>query len=252
MLRERITLHRRDIAKTIAAAIQEGAPGDWIGFIGRHQALSGRLRRIEPIADLEALAADLHALHVEVAKSLEGFLETRKTACTACEDGADIQSSKPDFHESEPGFQGSWGRSSEPQARPSAPPSAERAAEGKDAPPSRPQGFPLGMVLDAPVPTSPTGRARGSNWRDFVATAGIVRSGLGISPSAWDDAKDTMGEIPAAIIVAAILQKGEAVKSPGGYLRSLTDKARAGQFSLGPILMALLRAKLGKGERKRA
>lgn len=252
MLRERITLHRRDIAKTIAAAIEEGAPGDWTGFVSRHQTLSGRLRRIEPIADLEALAADLHQLHVEVAKSLEGFLETKNTACNACEDSADIQNSNTDAHESEPRFQGSWGRGLEPQARPSAPPSTDEAGEGRDAPPSRPQAFPLGMVLDACPDIADWSRTGVSNWRDFVATAGIVRSGLGISPSAWDDAKDTMGEIPAAIIVAAILQKGEAVKSPGGYLRSLTDKARAGQFSLGPILMALLRAKLGKGERKRA
>jgi replication initiation protein RepC len=42
----------------------------------------------------------------------------------------------------------------------------------------------------------------------------------------------------------AILQRAEAIKSPGGYLRALTEKARAGQFSLGPVLMALLRAKL--------
>jgi replication initiation protein RepC len=252
MLRERITLHRRDIAKTIAAAIEEGAPGDWTGFVSRHQTLSGRLRRVEPTADLEALAADLCALHVEVTKSLEGFLETRKTACNACEDGADIQNSSTDTQESEPGFQESWGRGPEPHARPSAPPSTAEAGQGSDAPPSRPQAFPLGMVLDACPDIADWSRTRVSNWRDFVSAAQTVRSGLGISPSAWEEAREAMGEIPAAIVIAAILQKGEAVKSPGGYLRCLTDKARAGQFSLGPILMALLRAKLGKGERKRA
>lgn len=250
ILRERITLHRRDIAKTIAAAIEEGAEGDWTGFVSRHQALSGRLRRIEPLTDLEALAADLHQLHVEVAKSLEGFLETKKIACNACEHGADIQNSNTDSHESEPSFQRSWGRGVGPQARPSVPPSAE--GELSDNPPSKPQAFPLGMVLDACPDIADWSRTGVSNWRDFVATAQTVRSGLGISPSAWDEARDAVGEIPAAIVIAAILQKGEAVKSPGGYLRSLTDKARAGQFSLGPILMALLRAKLGKGERKRA
>ncbi len=60
------------------------------------------------------------------------------------------------------------------------------------------------------------------------------------------------GEIPAAIVVAAILQKGEEVRSAGGYLRSLTEKARAGQLSLGPILMALLRANMKGENRKRA
>lgn len=252
LLREKITLHRRDIAKTIAAAIEEGAQGDWTGFVARHQALSGRLRRIEPIAELEALAADLHKLHVEVAKSLEGFLETRKTACNACEGSADIQNSNPDSHESEPGFPGSWGRGPELQVQPSAQSSPEAVGEGKDASPPKPQAFPLGMVLDACPDIADWSRTGVASWRDFVATAGTVRSGLGISPSAWEEAREAMGEIPAAIVVAAILQKGEAVKSPGGYLRSLTEKARAGQVSLGPILMALLRAKVGKGERKRA
>ena len=55
-----------------------------------------------------------------------------------------------------------------------------------------------------------------------------------------------MGEIPAAIVVAAILQRSQAINSAGGYLRSLTDRARAGKFSLGPKLMALI------GGRKRA
>ncbi|XUX13792.1 replication initiation protein RepC (plasmid) [Aminobacter sp. BA135] len=42
-----------------------------------------------------------------------------------------------------------------------------------------------------------------------------------------------MGAVDAAIMVAAMLQKGEAISSPGGYLRSLTAKAQAGEFSIG-------------------
>ena len=89
------------------------------------------------------------------------------------------------------------------------------------------------------------------SWRDLIATAGLVRSVLGISPSAWEEAQSVLGEEGAAVVVAAILQKGEDIKSAGGYLRSLTEKARAGAFSLGPMLMALLRAKLAP-DRKRA
>ena len=33
---------------------------------------------------------------------------------------------------------------------------------------------------------------------------------------------------------------GEAIRSAGGYLRGLTDKATAGQFSAGSMLMALI------------
>ena len=67
-----------------------------------------------------------------------------------------------------------------------------------------------------------------SNWRDFIATAAVIRSMLGISPSAWEDAQAVMGETHAAIVVAAILQRGEAISSAGGYLRELTERPRQG------------------------
>jgi replication initiation protein RepC len=73
---------------------------------------------------------------------------------------------------------------------------------------------------------------------------------LGVSPSAWEDAQSTMGEIPAAIVLAAILQRGSAIKSAGGYLRGLTRKAEADEFSLGPMLMALIGTR--HRERRRA
>jgi replication initiation protein RepC len=50
---------------------------------------------------------------------------------------------------------------------------------------------------------------------------------------------------------AAILQRGEQIKSPRGYLRVLTAKARAWEFSLGPVLVALLRGKAAKSQRER-
>jgi replication initiation protein RepC len=67
---------------------------------------------------------------------------------------------------------------------------------------------------------------------------------LGVSPSAWREACEAMGEVQAAITLAAILQRSDQISSAGGYLRSLTDKAREGQFSTWPMVMALLRAKL--------
>ena len=53
-----------------------------------------------------------------------------------------------------------------------------------------------------------------------------------------------MGEQPAAITLAAIYQKSDQIKSPGGYLRNLTERAKEGKFSPWPMIMALLRAKL--------
>jgi replication initiation protein RepC len=251
LLRERITLHRRDIAKTIAMAVEAEAPGDWHSFMVRHHALSGRLKRTESMADLEPLAADLHALHLEVAKCLEEFVKAQKTACNDGENSADIQNSNTEPSESEPAFQGRWGQGSgEPSETDRVP--SSKPGQGS-ASTSKPQAYPLGMVIDAcpdVIDWAKSGNIGG--WSEFVAAAGTARSALGISPSAYEDAREVMGEIPAAIVVAAILQKGESVRSPGSYLRGLTEKARGGDFSLGPMLMALLRGKVRSGERKRA
>ncbi len=82
-----------------------------------------------------------------------------------------------------------------------------------------------------------------ADCQHLIATANLVRGALGVSPHAWDQACDIMGPADAAITVAAILQRADAITSAGGYLRSLTEKARAGESSFGPHLMALLRSK---------
>jgi replication initiation protein RepC len=64
---------------------------------------------------------------------------------------------------------------------------------------------------------------------------------LGISPSAWEEAQTVMGDTQAAIVLACLLQRSSAIQSAGGYLRELTRKAGAGEFSLGPVLMAQLK-----------
>ena len=55
-----------------------------------------------------------------------------------------------------------------------------------------------------------------------------------------------MGPDNAATAMACILERGGHINSAGGYLRDLTRKAVKGEFSLGPMLMALLRANAGQ------
>jgi replication initiation protein RepC len=103
--------------------------------------------------------------------------------------------------------------------------------------------FPLGMVLDACPDIVDYCRGGISNWRDLLAAASVVRSALGVSPSAWEEAQTILGEKSAAIVIAAILQRGAAITSAGGYLRELTRKAQVNAFSIGPMLMALISAR---------
>jgi replication initiation protein RepC len=55
------------------------------------------------------------------------------------------------------------------------------------------------------------------------------------------------GPAPGSTVV--VVNGSPAIQSAGGYLRTLTDKARAGEFALGPVLMALIGQRL---KRKRA
>ena len=96
------------------------------------------------------------------------------------------------------------------------------------------------MVLDACPDLSDYAKGGTSNWRNFLATVAVVRPMLGISPSPWEAAQAVMGEIQAAIVVAAILQRGSTIGSAGGYIRDLTRRAEEGAFSVGPMLMALI------------
>lgn len=70
----------------------------------------------------------------------------------------------------------------------------------------------------------------------------VVRSMLGISPSAYQEACEIMGPENAAVAVAGILERVNMINSPGGYLRDLTRRTERGEFSLGPMIMALLKA----------
>ncbi len=65
---------------------------------------------------------------------------------------------------------------------------------------------------------------------------------LGVSPSAYRDASKIRGPQNAAAVIACIIERAGHIKNAGGYLRDLTRKAARAEFSLGPMLMALMRA----------
>jgi replication initiation protein RepC len=66
-----------------------------------------------------------------------------------------------------------------------------------------------------------------------------------VSPSAYADALEVLGQENTAIVIACILQRATH-SSAGGYLRVLIEKATAGEFSVGPMLMAAPRVAQGR------
>jgi replication initiation protein RepC len=229
LIREKITLCRRDIVKMIATGIEEDVPGDWRGFHASYAALAARIPRTATLAELEPLAGEMTQLAERIRKVLEEFIKIQNMNANESHNERHIQNSntKPKI-ESEHGFPTSHG-------------AAIELEPDRPRPPQR--SYPLGMVLDACPDIVDYAKHGINSWRDLVATAGTVRSIIGISPSAWEDANEVLGPEDAAVVVAAIVQRSDAIKSAGGYLRSLTEKARAGSFSLGPVLMALIRTK---------
>ena len=242
--RERISLARRDIVKIIATGLEEGVPipaagqgpSTWEAVHALYRAIAARIPRAGGLTDIEPIAEELTALAQRLLNILETHIKTIKMAANERQSGRHIQnSSTKRIPELEPSLREGRAARAEPNQQPSA------ATE---------QSYPLGMVLKACPDLADYAKGGISNWRDFLAAAAVVRPMLAISPSAWEEAQTVMGEAAAGVVVACILQRTTAIKSAGGYLRELTRKAEAGQFSLGPMLMALISRQ--NREKKRA
>lgn len=234
LVRERLTICRRDIVKMIETGIEEGVPANWGRVQQTYQSIVSQIPRTAPRQVLEAIAADLDDLWAQVRGALESFIKTKNLNANESQIERHIQNSKPDYKsESESGL----GIKHE----------ASGNAEITDNIRSLPRReLPLTIVLDACANMLWLVKGGGGirNWREFLAAAEVARPSLGISPSAWEEARTAMGEQQAAIAVAAIYQRADQINSAGGYLRNLTEKAKAGKFSVWPMVMALLRVKL--------
>ena len=78
---------------------------------------------------------------------------------------------------------------------------------------------------------------------DFVAAAVHLLPPLGISGAAWRDAAETMGDFRAALCVLVTDANRDhpltPIRKPGGHLRALTHRHRAGQLNLVGSLIGL-------------
>ncbi|MCY4167323.1 MAG: replication initiation protein RepC [Rhodobacter sp.] len=89
---------------------------------------------------------------------------------------------------------------------------------------------------------SPSDRACGAratggflrDWNDVHRAASNLRPIVGISEDAWNVANRILGPAVAAASIALILDKSTTgeVKSPGGYLRGLVERAQVGELHL--------------------
>ncbi len=227
--KENLTICRRDIRKLITAAVEEGAAGDWDELEEQYLAAVRRIPRTPTLDELRNLGIEMDNLRQNIINQLNSDDFSSEMTTNEAQNERHIQNSNTNLlNELEP--------SSEKEQE--AEPSQNKQAEHVPI-----KAFPIGLVLRACpeiLNYGPEGQIR--NWRELMTAAVVVRSMLGVSPSAYQEACEVMGPENAAVTIACILERGGHINSAGGYLRDLTNRAKRGEFSLGPVLMALLRA----------
>lgn len=244
--KETLTICRRDVRKLITAAIEEGAPGNWehvetvyVGILSRHPRYPDRNH-------VETTLGEMELLRAEVINMLDMRDETGIMNGNASPNDRHIQNSKTEsINELEP-------RSEEEQGGNVAEKPIAKSVAGAKAKIEleKIRAFPLGMVLRACPQIVDYGPMGGiANWRELMTAAVVVRSMLGVSPSAYEEASCVMGPENAAVAMACILERSNFINSAGGYLRDLTKRSEQGEFSVGPMLMSLLKAN-GEGARR--
>jgi replication initiation protein RepC len=229
-LKEQISLCRRDIGKLIETALSEGIAGDWAELQLQFDALSHSLPRTPLTSEIAALLEALDAFRGRIVKCLETHINFSNESGSDSHIGGHIQSSDINpISESE--------RDMATVAKAPSPAINRRNL-------SRTNSFPLDLVLQACPEIRMYGPASGiSTWKDLIVAGHVVRSTFAVSPAAYQRACEVMGQENTATVIACILERAPQISSPGGYLRDLTQKAEAGAFSPGPMLMALLRAR---------
>lgn len=227
--RERLTICRRDVRKLITVAIEARVPGSWDDIEDAYTKILACLPRNPNACDLDSLRLKLEELHAETVNLLMNFDILEKTSANVVQNEPHIQDSNTESLEFE--------------SCPAAQAKTLPVVAAKPVQTTAPQKiFPLALILQAcPQITDYAQGGSIAGWRDLVTAAVTVRSMFGITAETYQAACDSLGRETAAIIVACMLERATHINSPGGYLRDLTRKGARGEFSLGPMLMALVR-----------
>lgn len=234
-LREVVSLMRRDLA-ALAEFGDEMQPGLGIWDQLRDKAIltARALRRKLSIEDLAAYRADVEVLLDQARNIIDGS-ETEEMNTNDARSERHHHSSNKESIDLEPALEKSGAAAGVPDVDRDEPVADVDEQDTRHLP-----KIPLHLVIAAcpSLKTFYQGEIR--HWHQLFDAACHVRPAMGISASAWEEAQRFMGPEQASIVVSAMLERFEDIRSPGGYLRALTAKAVAGEFSCGPMVMALI------------
>ena len=234
-LREVVSLMRRDLAALaeFGEEIQPGL-GLWDQLRDKAVLTACALRRKLMLEELSAYRADLGDL-LDHARNIIDGPETEELNTNDASFERHHHNSNEESIDLEPALEKGGAAAGAPDVETDAP-----GADVEEADTRRVPKIPLHLVI-AGCPSLKTfyqGDIR--HWHQLFDAACHVRPAMGISASAWEEAQRFMGPEQASIVVVAMLERFADIRSPGGYLRALTSKAAAGEFSCGPMVMALM------------
>ncbi|OJJ09108.1 replication protein C (plasmid) [Alphaproteobacteria bacterium AO1-B] len=273
-VRAEITLHLRDISKMIEAAFEDGqgarSPALWLGFTEELKGLSGRVARNGALGDhnqrCDALVhlrarvesafldgmdeADLRERDCEEASAQTGDISqlNKNMSGNDARNERHIQNSnKNDSFEycsdnneaevraSDGEKRGKWRQEAGQEYH-----QDTKAHEIRGSAKPDPEQVSLGDLKRA-CPSFAEYALEGlGNWSDARKAAELIRPMLGISKDAWLRAQQNMGPAGAIVTMAYLVERADDIKSAGGYLRVLSEKAEAGKFRLRPMLDSLM------------
>ncbi|WP_442771907.1 plasmid replication protein RepC [Paenirhodobacter enshiensis] len=219
LMREAVVVMLRDIAKLRTFALAEAQIAPDAALDAEIETLRTALRRKPELTLLVRLNGLARALLERARAALPEPVET------TIPDGNDSQNERHHLN------QNTYHLDSESRDE------AQARTAGQD---EKTPDLPLTIVLKACPDIALYAPAPIRSTADLVRAARHVHPMAGIAADVWAEAEAAMTSPVAAIVMAALLQRIESVRNPGGYLRHLTAQARLGQFTPGPMIMALL------------
>ena len=260
-LRNAITVTRRMIRAKIEKALEAGLRGPWTNLQGALRELLESLpARSERAGGLESYLDRIRAFSASVETSFEMAFdwpaetdvtqasvvedrpqETRNMIPTSLKNEAHILTTNQPHSVTSNRFETKYAAGVVPKERKTEP---DERSEGIDLDISwsthetkRSSDIDIPLLMAscphfAEMARSTKGFMR--DWNDVHRAAAALRPMVGISEDAWSVANKVLGPAVAAASIALILDKstdGE-VKSPGGYLRGLVERAQIGELHL--------------------
>jgi len=240
-LREAVSLMRRDLA-ALGTYGEDLRPdlAIWTQFADLAALTARDLRRKLSFTELQEIERVLRKA-LDMSRDVLEPQSTQNLSTTDADIEQHHQNSTKDSYDFEPAVEISKNGTASVPTEPGDQTVSENNEEDLARPNAKLPNLPLGMILRACKEIQLYSEGTIRHWHDLVRVVDRVRPMMGISPNAWDDAKRNMGIEEASVVLAAMLERIVDIRSPGGYLRSLSGKASVGEFSSGPMIMALMR-----------